>query len=112
MKPQILEFSTVSDINKFVIDIDGEDLTLEIEILKHEIENSGIGHYECHGFRGFDSGQDDVLVTDYRIVSVNGNNSPSLIEWTTHHFQKLWDDCKVEFKVDEVERSKREYDDY
>ena len=42
-----------------------------IEIEDYYTENDGIGNYECHGVKGFDSGNDYILVNKCYVEQVS-----------------------------------------
>ena len=58
------------------VTVEDEEFDVEFDALDCFISNDGIGGYECHGYRGFDSGQDyveDFTLANLKVRSEEGN---------------------------------------
>lgn len=51
---------------RFDMEVKGIIFLFQVDILDFEIDNDGIGSYECHGYKGFDAGLD--YVSDIKAV--------------------------------------------
>ena len=74
--------------------------------------SGGIGHYECHGSKGFDPGYEYGIVSSFIISTINGEDVPSgdknleYIEWYLNQY--------IEATIEDVPplEDDRDYDDY
>lgn len=74
-KTRTITFPTQSSKVSFYVQLkclNDEEVEVEVECDDYEVENDGIGSYECHGFRGYDRGTDYAVPTKITLISVDG----------------------------------------
>jgi hypothetical protein len=69
----------------------------EVELFAHNydfsLQNDGIGAYECHGFRGYDKGEDYIWLEDIHWNRDQYSEQQNVLIWDWVNEQSGGDNC-------------------
>jgi hypothetical protein len=82
---------------------------LSVEILELHDENDGIGPYECHGYVGYDRGQDYHVVDDIELLN-EGDLTKEQYEAASSWVKSMWQNGKIDAVVNTFEPEEEEYE--
>lgn len=104
--------TTISTVHDSTVIFLPEFGDIEISISDYEVENDGIGSYECHGV-GFDPGKDYVTVNSIVIEAVDNK----VFDKDEHaavdkEIQKMWEEGRLKVIVENIPGEDCDLNDY